>query len=107
MSYRYAPGVVLTMFTAKKNIAWKTVMPPNAPAMAGASDDIVEVKAAPGPSRKGKKGARKTKRDPMEEVEEEVLNLMEIENDFRRLATDFLCKANDLRDWREAKFGQD
>jgi hypothetical protein len=92
---------------ARRNIARKTAMPANPPAIAGASDDIVEVKAGPGPSRKGKKGARKAKRDPMEEVEEEVLNLMEIENDFRCMATDLLRKANDLRDWREAKFGQD
>ncbi|KAJ8587482.1 hypothetical protein M405DRAFT_863710 [Rhizopogon salebrosus TDB-379] len=92
---------------AKKNIARKTATPANPPSVAGASGDVVEPKAVPGPSRKGKKGGRKTKWDPMEEVEEEVLNLMEIENDFRRMATDLLRKANDLCDWREAKFGQD
>jgi hypothetical protein len=106
MWYKHAPGAFLTKSVAKKNIARKTAMPANPPSVAGASCDVVEVKAVPGPARK-KKGGRKVKRDPMEEVEEEVLNLMEIENDFRRMGTDMLRKANDLRDWREAKFGQD
>ncbi|KAJ8582080.1 hypothetical protein M405DRAFT_868126 [Rhizopogon salebrosus TDB-379] len=92
---------------AKKTLPRKTATPANAPGAAGGSGDVVEVKAVPGPSRKGKKGARKSKRDPLEEIEDEVLQLMEMENGFRTVATDLLRKANELREWRETKYGVD
>jgi hypothetical protein len=107
MSCGHALGAFLTTSIAKKNLARKTAMPTNAPGAAGGSGDVVEVKAAPGPSRKGKKGARKTKRDPLEEIEDEVLQLMEMENGFQTVAMDLLRKANELHEWRETKYGVD
>jgi hypothetical protein len=70
------------------------------------SDDNAEVKvvAAPGPSRKAHKG-KKGKQDPTEGIDEEMLRLIEMENGFRNLGADLLRKANDLREWREEKYG--
>jgi hypothetical protein len=103
MSCRHAPGAFLTTSIAKKNLSRKTATPANAPPVAGASGDVVEVKTVP----RKKKGGRKTKRDPLDEIEDEVLQLMEMENGFRTVATDLLRKANELREWRETKYGVD
>jgi hypothetical protein len=50
---------------------------------------------------------RHTKLAPIEQVEEDVLRLTEIENKFRGLGTEMLRTANELRDWREEKYGRD
>jgi hypothetical protein len=64
-------------------------------------EDFKEAKKASTSTR----SQRRTKLAPIEQVEEDVLRLMEIENKFRGLGTEMLRTANELRDWREEKYG--